>query len=230
MTHTEGPDDDRLRRVLAPSLSVTSPEGDEDDVSPDNDRKAASLTRLKRVVQSCIVAAELSPANEVARYAVFGWVLFRTESAMLSALAFGLATFCIESVAAVAAADLLDSQRGRRLIERVNESAWGRSEDDEDGRSLSVPMQAAIAMLFGTAVLLAARQTHDRTRTRTQNRQLGIRAAGLMSCYFFLEGVITATSALTFGWVPTLAVVLLLAAGIRSHFVRRTQRTESSRL
>ena len=169
---------------------------------------------VKNTVETAVVAAELSPLNEMARYAVLGWAHAATEgNSPVAALAFGAATFAIEGTAAVLTADLLETQTSQKVIERINEGAKKYLNEDQSQKEMHIATRAATAMVLGSAVLTAAKHRKNPERTKKQNQLEGIRTAAIMGTYFTAEGYLTSEAAQSFGWPRTAAAVLLLTIG-----------------
>lgn len=164
--------------------------------------KAAFVT--KNVLETTSVALEISPANETARYAVFGWVHTATGGNIVaSAAAFGLSTFIIEAAAALMAADLLETHTSKKVIEKINELSNRFIKSDSSSKEMSLVARAATAMVFGSAVLVAAKHRKDPERTKRDNQRSGLKTAATMGVYFTGEGLLTGEAVNSFGWAKT---------------------------
>lgn len=184
----------------------------------------ASVHVAKRVIQSAIIVAEVSPLNEAARYAVLGTAHGMSDgNSIISGLAFGTATFAIEATAAVATSGLLDSKGSKSIIGKIN-NKMKRIFKPEPSHEMSPLTQGAIAMLGGSAVLVAAKQVENPGRSRAQNNSLGIKAAALMGSYFAVEGAVTSGAAHAYGWPKTIGAGILILAGAQAGYNRIIKR------
>jgi hypothetical protein len=140
----------------------------------------------KRTAQTGIVAAEISPANEIVRYGALAYALEKTSGgAAIGALALGISTFTVETPAALSTASLLQTEKSNKTLNKVNGFI-----DDRFGRNFKMnpAVEAGVAMTGGSAVVLVEKHREDQTRTLQQNRKHGLFTAGWMSAYFTVEG------------------------------------------
>ncbi len=145
----------------------------------------------KRSLEAAVVTYDVLPLNELTRYAIFFAARSATNgNALASGAAFGLASFATEAAAAVATSNLLDSDGGKALIQRITRKSV-KKVDGVEYRDLSVPTKVATAMLGGVAPLLAWQTHRNPERTLVQNRRTGLKVAGIMGAYFAVEGVVT---------------------------------------
>lgn len=140
----------------------------------------------KRTVQTTIVGAELSLFNEAARYGSLAFALANTEGGpLVGAVALGATTFMVEAPAAVAAADLADSDTGNRAIRKVNDFIERKFKKNF---KMNPILEAGVAMTGGSAVVTVEKKRENPAISKTENRRHGLFTAGWMSAYFSLEG------------------------------------------
>ncbi len=180
----------------------------------------------KRTLQAGFLSFEASFGNEASRYAVFGATYQATQgNTLASAFAFGLATFAIEGLAAVVAADVLSGKGTKKALEKVHQSVEKiTGKNFESNKEIPLPLRAAIAMVGGTAVLLAAKQVVHPERSKEENVVSGLRTAGCMGVYFTAEGVLTGEALGSFGVPKTIVGGLLLLAGVTGMYNKYIKR------
>jgi hypothetical protein len=170
---------------------------------------------IKNTTEAAVVGAELTPLNEMARYAVLGWAHAATGgNSPVAAVAFGAATFVIEGAAAVFAADLLERETSKKVIGHINKAAKKYLNDDQSQKEMHIVTRAATAMVLGSAVLTAAKHRKNPERTKEQNQVEGIRTAAIMGTYFTAEGYLTSEAAQSMGWPRTIGALVLLTIGV----------------
>lgn len=148
--------------------------------------RAEPLHYTKRVIQSSIVGAEVSFLNEAVRYGALAAVLSNTSGGWaLGAATLGATTFLVEAPAALATAELLNTDSSNRALTKVNN--WIDRHFHRNFK-MNTAVEIGAGMLGGSAVVLVEKQREDQTRTIQQNRRHGIFTAGWMSAYFSLEG------------------------------------------
>ena len=135
--------------------------------------------KLKQAAQAAIVVGEISPINEVARLGFFGAGETLTHSPVVGAITLGVSTLVIEGSAALAMANLSDSQGSKSINERVRGrlAKLGYDTDSQVSRT-SI---AASAFLGGSAVSMALRNLHGPAQTLEQNRNFGLRTAAWLA-------------------------------------------------
>lgn len=152
------------------------------------------LSRTKRVGAAGLIGFEVSPANEVLRLAVGSAAYLATHDPVLTGAAYGGATLAIESAAGLASAHVLDSDSGKQAVAKVNQvldERIGLKTESELGR---LP-RAAITLLGGTAISMAAVQRSNPERTKETNKKFALKSAASLAgvCsvqgYFMAKGV-----------------------------------------
>jgi hypothetical protein len=131
-------------------------------------------TVLGKALAVSALIAEVTPANELMRAAVFAGALKYggTEAAVVATSA---ATMALESGAGITTADLLDTDGGQAAVQRVN----SRIEKMGIGRLLKTnPLtEAGLALFGGSAVVTAIKHRQHPERTRSENRRYSLRSA-----------------------------------------------------
>lgn len=176
-------------------------------------KKACRITRYG-VEVGCVLAA-VSPANESLRYLIFGWAHTVTNgNSLISSLSFGTSTFVIEAITALMAADLLDTRPGKSAIDKLNHYSKRFVKDDHSKTEIGLPARIATAMLFGSAVLTAAKYRKDSTRTKKVNQISGLKTAATMGLYFTAEEYAASEAINKYGWIKTIigGAILIAAA------------------
>lgn len=146
-----------------------------------------TLGRVKTIGETAIVIAEVTPVNEVLRYGAFAAAQAATGNPIVAGTVLGLSTLAIEGGAAIATADLLDTNRGKTL------SHWANKKFRKivpERTKIHPVAEAGIAYLGGSAVVLMAKQTEDPTRTFEKNRRHGLFTAGWLSALLTAQGVL----------------------------------------
>lgn len=140
----------------------------------------------KRALQGSIIALELLPTNEMIRYGALAYALANTDGgALVGAAVLGGTTLAVEGTAALATADLMTTDVSERTIQKVNkvvDKVFPR------GVKMNALAEVGVAMVGGSAVVLAEKQREDPSRTKKQNRKHGAFTAAWMAGYFSLEG------------------------------------------
>lgn len=174
------------------------------------------ITYTKYAIEATVIGLEISPVNESLRYAALGWTHTATGgNSVASSIAFGASTFAIEAVAALMAADLLDSHGSKKIIENINSKGERFLHSDDTKKEMSLVSRAATAMLFGSAVLLAAKQRKNPLRNKKENQVSGLKTAATMGAYFAAEGFVTSEAVNHIGWPRTIAGGVLALFGIQ---------------
>ncbi len=134
------------------------------------------------VIAAGIVAAEVSPLNEAMRLGAYGLALKLSQGDVVAAtVVAGGATMVIEGGAAIAAADLLDTDRGQSVTKRTARIF------EKTGLRTNLATEAAIAFMGGSAVVTAVKHQQDVERSRKQNRKYGLTSASAISLFTMAE-------------------------------------------
>lgn len=144
---------------------------------------------IKRGLEVGVVALEVAPTNEALRFAAFGAAQAIWKNSLLSGAVFGVSTLLIEGGAAVAAADLLDTQKSKKAIGKINK----KLERIIPSRARMSPIaEAGVGYLGGSAIVLAEKQREDPSRTKEQNTRHGLFTAGWLAGTCTVQGVLMA--------------------------------------
>lgn len=129
----------------------------------------------KHGVETGIVAAIVSPANEVFRFGVAGAVQAGTGSTIASAVSIVAVTALTEGVGTLASADLMDSDNGHKAV------SWLNGKLDKvtrgkitEGKRLGPIGEAGLGYFGGTSVALLAKQIEEPSRTKHENKRYGL--------------------------------------------------------
>ena len=170
------------------------------------------MDSLKRSAEVGIVAVGMSPIDEAVRYGVFGTTHVLTDgNPLLSGAAFGLTTVATQGAVAIATASLLETNTSKKFISKLNQRLKPKNGNPQESLNteMSPISQGAIAMIGGTAPLLAMKQRKDPSRTKLQNQKFGLKTAGLMGAYFTAEEAGVSKLADMYGWPKTIAGMAL---------------------
>lgn len=146
-------------------------------------------TTIKNLAATAIVAAEVLPINEAIRFGAFGAAQMATQNSLAAGAALGAATLIVEGSAALATADLLETNNGKQVIGWANDKL---KKVIKPGTSMSPLVEAGVGYMGGSAVVMLAKQAEDPTRTLKQNRRHGVFTAGWMSATLTVQGVAVA--------------------------------------
>lgn len=121
---------------------------------------------------SAIVAAGVSPANELSRLSVFGLAEAYSRTPLAGGLAAGLSTFAIESISGLATATVLGHPKSEGVINKINEK--GKKAHVPMDHELSVGAKTFWTFIGGTPVGMLLEQREDPTRTVEKNRRYSL--------------------------------------------------------
>lgn len=138
-----------------------------------------------KILASTVLAAELSPVNEALRFAAFGWAQYKTGDPMIASAVFAGSTLAVEGTAALVTAEVLDTEKSKGLMGRVNERL---SKMKLDRVRTNPAAEAGIAMLGGSAVTMLVKQQQSPERTKEQNRKYGLKVAVGISAVCAAQG------------------------------------------
>jgi hypothetical protein len=149
----------------------------------------------KRSGQWALVMTELLPSNEIIRGGLFAAGEIITRNPAMGAATIGLSTFLVEAAGGWAAADLLNTDRGKELSEKINEKSQ-KLHVPLVGRDLNIPLKLSqtskIGWTFmgGTVVGMGLEQREDPSRSVEQNRKYSLLTSA------WLAGVVAVGGAL----------------------------------
>jgi hypothetical protein len=148
-----------------------------------------------RTAEIAMVAYESSPflIDDGLRYALLTGVYAATRSPELSAVAYAAATLGTETAAGVAAADLLASERGEKVVEKSNEVL--EKLHISANAKVSKTAKAITSLYLGTPVYLGMKQREDPSRNLRENIRSGIRTASAIAGVCAVEGYALTSSA-----------------------------------
>ncbi len=179
---------DETAQALPDKATIQEAEKPKVSDNEDLSRLHKFVRLVKHTGQIAMVGAELSPLNEGIRFGAFGASMLATGGdPAIGAAVLGGTTFAVEGSGAVAAAGLMDSEKGSKIIDWLNKRSQKYISSDT---KLSPIAEAGLAMTGGSAVVLAAKQVKNPSRTLKENRKHGLFTAGWMSAYFAAEGAL----------------------------------------
>lgn len=146
-----------------------------------------ALRSAKLAVESAVVAVEVLPVNEAIRYGAFAAAQYYTENPIIAGSVLGLSNLAIEAAAAYATPDIMNTQAGTSVTEWANKKLRRVMPED---KHMGPVVEAGVAYLGGTSVVLLAKQVEDPSRTVEQNRKHGLFTAGWLSALLTVQGVL----------------------------------------
>lgn len=197
--------------------------------------RLATVVHLgKRAIQSAVIAAELLPINEAVRYGALGYALTTTDGGpLLGAAVLGGTTLAVEGSAVMAASGILATDKSKEVFRQVRHKLRRLIPTESKMGPL---MEAGVAMLGGSVVVLAEKQRENPDRTKKQNIKHGLFTAGWMSAYFAGEGAFIAANTephniLNARTIGAAAVAVAASVGAaqwaRLHHMRKNQGPET---
>jgi uncharacterized membrane protein len=146
-----------------------------------------------KILATGVIAAEVSPLNEIARYSVLAGVLTATGDSLWAASAYGSSTLALEGMAVLAAAPVLSNSRYANMADKVSQKIknWGVSE----ATLSNTAVRAGVAMVGGSVITMGMDKIAQPEVTENQLRAKGLKvAAGLgLICtaegYLISEGI-----------------------------------------
>lgn len=176
--------------VLPEPVTSEAPQTSVEGAPMERGRFQRVLNVGKRAVEGAVVVFVVSPTNELARVAATGAVAAATRDPWLAAATWGGTTLAIESAAGVVAADLLESEGGKKFVEKINDKAEkvGISRDTK----FSPVTKAGISYMAGSAVATLVEHREDPTRTRAQNLRYGLLNASALGAVCTVQGALVA--------------------------------------
>lgn len=141
------------------------------------ERLRRTCRRLKYAGQVAVVGAVVLPVNEMLRFPAAIAVQAHTGNSVAGGVAFGLATLGVESAGSWSTASLIDSHYGGKVFNWLGE----KKEKVLKDRRMSAPVEALVGYFGGSAVVLAAKQAEDSSRTLEQNRRHGLLTSGWLA-------------------------------------------------
>jgi hypothetical protein len=190
------------------------------------------LGQSKHIGQTVCAFVNVSPANEAIRLGVFGGIIAGvSRSPEAGALAYGLSTFVVEGVGAVAAAPLLETKLSKKFVDILS-TKIAKFRKSEESLKLSLLSKATATFFGGTVVSMAIEQLEDNTRTNNQNLQYGLKVSAALAGICAVQGALMAEGVdlgidhpQVFG--PIVAAVAM-AAGTRFAYKRFFRREEGN--
>jgi hypothetical protein len=168
------------------------------------------INAVRYAAETGVVIAELSPLNEIMRYGAFGIAQAKTGNPMIAGAVLGGANLVIEGAAGLVTADLLGTERGKEITEKVSTKMRRIL---PEGVHMNPAVEAGVAYGGGSAVVLAARQIEDPSRTVEQNRRHGLLTAGWTSALLATQGLLAANG-ISNPEPKSIAVALLGTGGV----------------
>lgn len=167
---------------------------------------------IKRAAQTGVIVAELLPTNEAIRYGALGVAMATVgPDPLVGAATLGGSTLVVEGAAALATADILTTDRSKRVINRINESLHKVIPEEA---KMSKVTEAGVALYGGSVVVMAEKQREDPSRTMEENRKYGLFTASWMSGVLALEGAAIASGIDNITDPKTIGASLIALGGI----------------
>lgn len=200
---------DQSLEITAINEALSEPV-DIDSREPTVSGSSSRLHAAKTSIELAIVAAELSPLNEIMRFTPYAATVAGNSHPLISGAVLGGATLAVEGAAALATADLLDSEKGKKIVGWVNDKTGKLFAGDI---KMSPVAEAGVAYLGGSAVVLAEKQREDPTRTAEQNRKHGIWTASWLAGTLAVQGALLAEG-IQSPDPQSIGIALVAAAGV----------------
>lgn len=197
-----------------------------------------AVDTARRAIEWTILAAEITPANEVMRFGAFGAVMAEGASPLVGGLVLGATTLAIEGAAAISTSDLLNTPRGARMFERAAAGELIPTEHTSkvanwiakkvkvvdrvtarlnklvaSEKTMSPLVEGGVAYWGGSAVVLAEKQREDPTRTIGENVRHGLFTTGWLATVLTAQGTMAAEGIHTPG-AATISVGLFGVASV----------------
>jgi hypothetical protein len=186
-----------------------------------------------RGVELAIVGYEITPFDDALRYSLLAGMYAATRNPELSALVYGASTTASESLAALAASDLLSSGGGHKFISWINNKLekQGIPKEAKVGKAA----KAITATYLGTPLLLGLKQRENPEREIKENVKYGLGTAAALGGVCLAEGiVITESISVVADGLERLKPKIFLPAvaalgGIKLAVKRATEKLKASR-
>jgi len=201
-----------------------------DDANPDSSISNNLLHRAmhvgKRAAQTVIIAGEIGPLNEIIRYGSYGVTQAVTGNVLASAAVLGGSTLIIEGAAALATADIIDSETSNRVMSWINRKMHKVIPEDA---KMSPIMEAGVAMYGGSAVVLLEKQRENPNRTKSENKKHGLFTASWLAGVCALEGVLISEGITNPTNIKIVGPAIVALAGIQvaANWAKRQRSKES---
>lgn len=150
-------------------------------------RNAMHIAR--RSIQATVIVAEVGPLNELARYSAFGIAQTLSGDALVGAAVYGGSTLIIEGTAALATADIFGSDISSKAFGWINKKLIRFVPEEA---KMTKTVEAGVALLGGSVVVMAAKQREEPERTKEQNRKYGLFTASWLAGVCAVQGAVMA--------------------------------------
>ncbi|HET7320785.1 MAG TPA: hypothetical protein VFI84_04370 [Candidatus Saccharimonadales bacterium] len=201
-------------------------------------RMAKYWATVKRTGQWALVATELLPTNEVLRGGLFAAGEIISRSPAMGAATIGLSTFVLEAAGGLAAAGLIDTEKGKNLFEVINQKSQ-QVRLPMTQKFIKLPSEVSnvskVGWTFmgGTVVGMGIEQRENPSRSLERNRRYSLLTsawlAGITAVAGALasEGINVGLNDPKKGSLLALGLVGTVAAGrwIKRRFVRNKKDT-----
>ncbi len=148
----------------------------------------ASLTwaqRAKYALAGAVLFSQVTPINESIRYPAIAFGQYIEPGPVSGALTGGVSTLLVEGAGALAAAELLTSKSGERVLNRVNGVVDSFVPEDAQ---LSKWLEGGLMIVGGSSVAMIAKQRDFEDTSKAANIRYGMKATGLISVYVAAQG------------------------------------------
>lgn len=201
---------------------------------PGAHEKGRLRERLLNLGRAAVIAAEVTPANEALRFTAFGAAQAISGDPAIGALAYGGSTLAIEGSAGMATASALNTESGKKGIEKLNSllEKIGLPPNVKTSKST----KAATALMVGTAANVALKHREEPGRSREENRNYGLKNAASLAGVCAVQGYlmskgISAPSLETIGaGIAALGGTQFGAKKVLDHVKRRREMREAQQL
>lgn len=150
----------------------------------------STIDRIKYGAQLAVVAAQVSPANEAARYALLGSTLLATGDTAAAAAVYGGSTLAIEGAAAVATSSLLDSPKAQNVTDRLG-NKLNEFNVPKEGIS-NKALKAGVAVYGGSAITSAIKKIENPDMDKAELRDYGLKVSMGLAVLCTAEGALIA--------------------------------------
>lgn len=147
------------------------------------EEKLSQWQKMKYAGQIGILGAVVLPINEAARLTPTLAAYALTGNSIVSAAVLGVSTLAVEGIGARSTASLIDTRYGGKVFDWLSV----KTEKVLKGRKMSAPVEALVGYFGGSAVVLAAKQAEDPSRTLEQNRKHGDLTSSWLSAVVALQ-------------------------------------------
>lgn len=198
------------------------------------EKKGKFRERALNLGRAAVIAAEVTPANEVLRFAVFGTAQALSGDPAVGALAYGGSTLAVEGSAGMATASALDTEGGKKAVEKINKLLYKIGLPPNVRTSKTT--KAATALMVGTAANVALKHREEPGRSLEDNRKYGLKSAGSLAgvCavqgYLMSKGISSPSPEIIGAGIAALGGTRFGAKKVLDHVKRRREIREAQQM